>query len=90
MRSAPIGNDRGRSCEIAAKALDVGSTSVTRAITAKRDNPEGFQKAKRGEMTVTAAAAGHTEQSKVDGRGSPRGERGVSKPLYGYVGLTTA
>lgn len=78
--SSPIGhNGSGRPREIAAKALDVGSSNVQRAQIAKRDNPEGFEKAKRGEMTVNAAAEGHTEQPKVDGRSSPRGESGVVK-----------
>lgn len=58
---------RTRSNAVAARTVGVGETSISRAMVAKRDNPEGFDKAKRGEMTVYAAADGHTEQPKVGG-----------------------
>lgn len=61
----------GRAANVAAKAAGVGETSVTYAIAAKRDNPEGFEKAKRGELTVSAAAEGHTAPPKR-GNGIPK------------------
>lgn len=69
MRSVPIGavgEISGPSREIAAKALGVGSGSVNRALIAKRDNPEGFEKARRGELTITAAANGYTAPPGAD------------------------
>lgn len=65
---AKVDDERsGRSAAIAARAVGVGETSVTRAVKAKRENPEGFEKVKRGELSVTAAADGHTERPATGG-----------------------
>jgi len=63
IRSTPNGVDAqsdhvGASSHIAARALGIGSTSVDRALKAKRDYPELYEKAKRGEITVNAASKG--------------------------------
>lgn len=66
--STPDGAEvRTGSNAVAARAVGIGETSVSRAVAAKRDNPEGFEKVKRGELTVTAAAEGHTEQPRRGG-----------------------
>ena len=70
-RCAPPGTDqktkdlapKGRSTEIAGRAVGVGKTSVDRAIEAKKEHPELFEKAKRGETTVTAASEGRTPKA---------------------------
>ena len=54
---------KGRSTEIAGRAVGVGKTSVDRAIEAKKEHPELFEKAKRGETTVTAASEGRTPKA---------------------------
>jgi hypothetical protein len=54
-RSAPIDTDhenKGRSREIAARAANVGSSSVDRALQVKRSDPALFEQIKEG--TVTA------------------------------------
>ncbi|HMK23602.1 MAG TPA: hypothetical protein VK466_14805 [Terriglobales bacterium] len=57
-QSAPIGADSGlggRSREIAAKALDIGKTTIDRAVAVKRVAPELFEKMKKGEVTAFGA-----------------------------------
>jgi hypothetical protein len=56
-KSSPLGYDleKGRSDAIAAEALQVGERTVTRALEVKRNNPEAFERVKRGETTVNEA-----------------------------------
>lgn len=44
----------GRSYEIAAKAVQVGASSIARAAQVKAADPEAFERVKRGESTVNA------------------------------------
>lgn len=45
----------GRSNQIAAEALNVGERSVCRAVKVRRENPEEFERVKRGEISVHEA-----------------------------------
>jgi len=83
-RSGPHGPDqktkdlapKRRSAEVVAEALGVGPTSVKRALRAKKKHPEDFEKAKRGETTVTAASEGRAPTRKKGG-GRKKGTRGI-------------
>lgn len=71
---AQIGTDDitgGRSSEIAAKALSVSRRTVTRAIAVKRENPQAFERVKRGEITVNEAA-GEQEKRRSRKSGAPK------------------
>lgn len=66
--------------DIAAKAVGVGGKTVQLAMNVRNSNPDTFEKVKRGELTVNAAAAGHTEQPQHGGHvpkslSSPRGQQ---------------
>ena len=75
---AAEGSASGDSAEAAGKLLGVSGSTVERAASVKRDNPEIFEKVKRGEITVNAARHGHSEQPKIGG-GQPRADK--SKPF---------
>lgn len=63
----PNSTVRGEAAKIAAHAAQVGASAVKQAWKVKQENPEVFEKVKRGELTVNAAANGHTEQPKQGG-----------------------
>lgn len=57
----------GRSSHIAAQAVGVNERTVERAKAIKDSDPEAFERVKRGELTVNAAAAGCKEPPKIGG-----------------------
>ena len=67
---APNGvNEPFHANEIAAKELQVGERTVNRAIKVKREDPEAFERVRRGEITVNEASR---EQESRPSRATPK------------------
>jgi hypothetical protein len=58
----------GKVREIAAKAAGVSHFSVDQAAKVKKEDPELYEKVRKGEISVNAAASGHKEQPMVGGQ----------------------
>ena len=72
-----IEEQAGKSAAIAAKLLDVSTTSVERAKKAKAEVPEKWEAIKAGEETVSGVLAKRKLEEKLDGE-SPETYKGVN------------
>jgi hypothetical protein len=66
---APIGT-RGKTSSIAARELQVGERTVSKALAVQRTDPEAFERVKRGEITVNEAAGEQAKRHLRDGKAS--------------------